>query len=485
MNQDQIIRSIVRIHSYGRAVNFQKPYRIEDKNKSVGTGSFIRAPQQSDQSLYVLTCAHCVDSADNVAVLLPFLSQVEIPATVVSFVPQYDLAVLHVPDTDGTLKDKISYFEIGVSDNLKLGEHVVAVGFPLGQTALKVSDGVYAGFQDALQITAPISPGCSGGCLLNDRNEIIGVNNSGIVSPEANNIGYAVPIECYLNQRDRMFSIPIGIPSPARVLHLPSFGFFFHEATSAQITYATGDAECCKTGVYISKVLVDSPAAVAGIQAGDILCAFDDVVINNTGEVKVPWNYQNIQLEHVLKRAVEPREYTLKVWSQGDCSEKRIQPQNIMTNGNRELYSPYDPIRYVAFMGVCFMEFAPNHLSVPSLIKTYCKLYAIMKAETLQQPHVIIVQIFNGTQAQVTNILHEGDIVKEINGHPVSTLEEVRQHFKTPVMRNGDGTKMLSIKNDSDAVFMMSANDVVVEERKSLQFAPIYASETEIINLYS
>ena len=478
MDQEAIIKSIVRIHSYGRNIDFSKPFKTADRNKSVGTGSFIEPPVATPGSLYVLTCAHCIDGADTVAVLLPLQSQIEIPATVISFVPQYDLAILHIPDVDGHLRGTTSHFQLGRSDNLKLGNRVISVGFPLGQTALKVSDGVYAGFQNSLQITAPISPGCSGGPLLNEANEIIGVNNSGIVALEANNIGYSIPIEFYLNQKTRMFSVPVGPPSPERVLHLPSFGALFHEATRSQILNATAGAQCCQSGVYISKVLDNSPAASV-MKAGDILCSFDSLNIENTGELAVPWNYQKIQLENVFKRSVdEQKKFPLIVWSNGNCNNVEMTPKDIMRNGNRELFPPYDPVAYVAFMGFCFMELHPNHMAIPTLIKAYIKL----KIEELQSPHLIIVHVFNGMQSQSTGILREGDFITEVNGRSVSTLAELRESFKTPIV-NENGGKMLSVANDNGSTFMLSVEDVLEEERRSTAIASIYVQELEIITI--
>ena len=79
MDQQEILRAIVRIHAYGRTTNFVQPFQNAERTKSVGTGSFVEAPPSfsggSTNRLFVLTCAHVVDAADSVSVLIPLLSQ--------------------------------------------------------------------------------------------------------------------------------------------------------------------------------------------------------------------------------------------------------------------------------------------------------------------------------------------------------------------------------------------------------------------------
>ncbi len=71
----------------------------------------------------------------------------------------------------------------------------MAAGYPLGQDRLKYSSGIISGLQGALlQTDAPINPGNSGGPLLNNNNEVIGINSQKIAAGQADNIGYSIPI---------------------------------------------------------------------------------------------------------------------------------------------------------------------------------------------------------------------------------------------------------------------------------------------------
>ena len=214
MDQNKLLRAIARIHAYGRPVDFTKPFLAADRFKGVGTGFFIHPPTPTPTYLYVLTCAHVVDSADTVTIMLPLLGLSEYTASVLGLVPGYDIAVLAVPVSDSALLGQASPLTLGKSDSLKLGQKLTAVGYPLGQTAIKVSDGVYAGFQEKLQHTVSISPGNSGGPLMTEDGLVVGINSSGILSPEASNVGFAVPIEMFSLMSTPIFAQTPGPPSP-------------------------------------------------------------------------------------------------------------------------------------------------------------------------------------------------------------------------------------------------------------------------------
>ena len=91
-----ILKTIVRIHSYGQQVDFARPFRNMPRVSGVGTGTFlnpkslgIALPRDvQDSFLFVLTCAHVVDGSDQVTVVLPLVGSEQIDATVLAFVPR-------------------------------------------------------------------------------------------------------------------------------------------------------------------------------------------------------------------------------------------------------------------------------------------------------------------------------------------------------------------------------------------------------------
>ncbi len=469
MEQQKLLRAVVRIHAYGRPVDMTKPFLSADRSKGVGTGAFIDpVSSASSTSLYVLTCSHCVDTADTITVMLPLLGMSEHPAHVVTIVPKYDLALLAVEDADGVLRAQTSSLALGRSADLKLGQKLTAVGYPLGQTALKASDGVYAGFQERLQHTVSISPGNSGGPLMNERGEVVGVNNSGILSPEASNVGFAVPIECFNLVRDAMFAPSAsGAPSPDRVVHVPVFGVEYapitrsHAKAVGATACLSGDAE---GGVQIITSLAGGAFADAGVETGDILVEFDGMRIDTMGEVSVPWNYQRVRLQDVFSRSTEPRAYPLRVWKAGNqtCATLSAQPRVFEPGAMRVLYPPYDPVPYLVAVGLVIMPLVGNHAQYPAIMRTYlCKTLA-----ELAQPRLIVSHIFNGTIAQIEGPLSPGDELSHINNVEVSTLDGARAALCKPVTTSA-GFTVLSFRTCTGKTLIVNTLDALATEERA------------------
>ena len=120
---------------------------------------------------------------------MPKLGNKTFECDIISVYPKLDLALIRVKD----FKNK-KYLEFGNSEIIKKGDNVIALGYPLGQNKLKITSGIVSGYQDGdIQTDSPINPGNSGGPLVNTNNKVIGINYAGY--DEAQNIGYAIPIE--------------------------------------------------------------------------------------------------------------------------------------------------------------------------------------------------------------------------------------------------------------------------------------------------
>ncbi|MEI7579390.1 MAG: trypsin-like peptidase domain-containing protein [bacterium] len=173
-------------------------------------------------------------------------------------------------------KDKLATVPLGDSDNLKVGQTVIAIGNPLGDLSSTVTVGSISGlnrdvnvgvdyafstrtFSDVIQTDAAINPGNSGGPLLNSRGEVIGINFATISGAE--NLSFALPINRVKSRIAELnkygdFRIPfMGIEYNRRLV------FFNNEST---------------IGDQITKVIAASPAEKAGLRVGDIVIQFND-----------------------------------------------------------------------------------------------------------------------------------------------------------------------------------------------------------------
>lgn len=187
--------------------------------------------------------------------------------------PNNDIAILKIDATD------LSPLDLGDSDNLKVGQFVVAIGTALGEFRHTVTTGVisglgrgitagsvYEGFVEQLdgviQTDAAINPGNSGGPLINSAGQVIGVNVA--VAQGAQNIGFAIPINIVKNALDQF-------DQNGRFIGKPYLGVKYE-----MIPLSTAILNKIPQGAYVAEVMPDSPAEKAGLKVDDIITKLDN-----------------------------------------------------------------------------------------------------------------------------------------------------------------------------------------------------------------
>ncbi|MFN0012671.1 MAG: DegQ family serine endoprotease [Phycisphaerales bacterium] len=234
--------------------------RQTPRSTSFGSGVLVTADG------YVITNNHVVEGARLVTVATE--GSQKYTAKVVGTDPQTDIAVLKIEG------DSFPFAQIGDSDALRVGEWVVAIGnpFDLHQT---VTAGIVSAkgrsqrggsmndvtFQDFIQTDAAINPGNSGGPLLNLRGEIVGINSAILTRTGGSiGIGFAIPSNMAKNVMDQLISSGkvergfLGIQPQD-----------LSDDLSKSFNYTGG------AGVLVSDVTAETPAAEAGVKAGDII----------------------------------------------------------------------------------------------------------------------------------------------------------------------------------------------------------------------
>lgn len=209
-------------------------------------------------------------------ILIEFFSGEKLPAVVVGTDPNTDLALLKV-ESDKPLP----FVSFGDSDNMRVGDWVMAVGNPLGQ-GFSVSAGIVSArnrelsgqYDDFIQTDAAINKGNSGGPLFNMDGAVIGVNTA-ILSPTGGSIGIG-------------FSMASNVVSRV-VAQLEEFGETRRGWLGVRIQDVSDDvAEAIgletAAGALVTDV-PDGPAKDAGILAGDVIVSFDGVDVADSGEL--------------------------------------------------------------------------------------------------------------------------------------------------------------------------------------------------------
>jgi serine protease Do len=225
----------------------------------------------------ILTNNHVVGDADKVTVTLQ--DGREFDAKLVGTDPHTDVAVIRID------ADDLPALPLGDSDNLEVGEWVVAVGNPFGLSHT-ITAGVVsakgrssvgiAEYENFIQTDAAINPGNSGGPLVNLDGEVVGMNTA-IYSRSGGymGIGFAIPINMVKSVSDQLLTT-------GKVTR-GYLGVVIQEMTSELArTFTNGQ----KRGVLVAQVTDDSPAARAGLRRGDVIISLDGRQVDRVGELR-------------------------------------------------------------------------------------------------------------------------------------------------------------------------------------------------------
>jgi len=247
-------------------------FRRTIPQKGTGSGFII------NQEGYVLTNEHVVRKADKIKVTLS--DGREFDGEVIGSDVTSDMAILKIK------ADHLPTVTLGNSDELRVGEIVIAIGNPYGLQQT-VTMGVVSAkgrsiptgieghiYKNFIQTDTAINPGNSGGPLLNIKGEVVGINTA--IIPYAQGIGFAIPI----NMAKRNIDDLINLGKVRRSW----LGVYIQEVTP-EIAEQFDLPEDAK-GVLVGDVVGDSPADEAGIKRGDIITKVNDEEVNSSGELQ-------------------------------------------------------------------------------------------------------------------------------------------------------------------------------------------------------
>lgn len=256
------------------------------ESPTAGSGVIIG---QSDTELLIVTNSHVVDGVNNLQVT--FIDETKASATVKGMKTNKDIAVIAVAlsDISEDTSKNISIIEIGDSNELEVGEPIIAIGNALGEGQSVTVGWVSAlnntitvdttKYEDLIRISAAINPGNSGGALLNTEGQLIGINSAKYSDESVEGIGYAIPISSVsdiindlMNRvvRDKVESSDIG----------------YMGINGMDITSDINKIYGWPVGLAISQIGENSPAQKAGLVKNDIIVSFDGVDIETMNDLR-------------------------------------------------------------------------------------------------------------------------------------------------------------------------------------------------------
>jgi serine protease Do len=247
---------------------------------------------------YIVTNAHVIRGAEKIKIT--FSDGREFPAEKFSTDENRDLAVLTIPAKPAN--EKLPVIDLGRSNDLMIGETVIAIGNPYGYSNTVTSGVISAVGRDiqveegfwlrgVIQTDAPINPGNSGGPLLNINGELIGINTA--IRGEAQNIGFAIPVDTLVDNLSHML-----MPERLRRVRL---GLVMGRMKTV------GEF----TGLVVDSVGKDSPADQQGIAAGDIVLQIDGQKLSGVIDFYVKMinkeTGEPIAIEYVRPKDAQPQ----------------------------------------------------------------------------------------------------------------------------------------------------------------------------------
>ena len=272
----QDVQNYLGYYGFGGSQGYTTQQEVEGSGSGIIVG-------KNDDNLLIATNYHVVSGADTVSVTC--IDGETYAATVNGYDEDKDLAVVSVPlsDISDDTMDQIEVATIGSSDDLKVGEQVVAIGNALGY-----GQSVTSGYVSALnrqvssddidgtfiQTDAAINPGNSGGALLNMKGELIGINSAKIASDEVEGMGFAIPISKAEPILDEMMN------QETRYKVEDEDKAAYIGITCENVTSDVNQMYGIPQGVYVDTVVEGGPAEKAGIKKGDVITKIDGTAID-------------------------------------------------------------------------------------------------------------------------------------------------------------------------------------------------------------
>ena len=305
---NEVMPSVVSITSTIQSSN----YYGFGTQESEGAGSGFIVAKTKD-NLMIATNNHVVSDATSLTV--GFADDTTAKATVVGTDSSADLAVISVKlsDIKDSTASKIKVATLGSSDDLKVGEEVVAIGNALGY-GQSVTTGVVSaknreisltdGTMNLLQTDAAINPGNSGGVLINMDGQVVGINNAKLEDTSVEGMGYAIPITTAKTiLTDLMNASSVSTKDAA-----------FLGVVGRDINESYSSALGIPSGIYVSQVVSGSPAEKAGISAGDVITKFEGNNVSTMSGLKekLALKKANTKVKITFKRANQSGTYKEK-----------------------------------------------------------------------------------------------------------------------------------------------------------------------------
>ena len=385
-------------HYFGPDFKFPEP----EQQQGAGSGVIIHA------SGYILTNNHVVADADENSVEVVLDDSKRMKAKIIGTDPSTDLAVIKVDGSD------LPTAALGNSDELKVGEWVIAIGNPLGLQSTVTAGIVSAigrnigiiqsekgyGIENFIQTDAAINPGNSGGPLVNLSGEVVGINSAiATTNGRYQGYGFSVPINLARNVADDIIKY-------GKVRR----GYIGVTIRDVDGTTAKALGLDKAHGVLVNEVVKGGAAEQAGIKAGDVIFSIDGKEVNKANELQsmVARHHPGDDVKLKMYRDGKPLEKTVTLRSRTDeklTAKNTEEPSNDNDAENQS---------------------QGKSLSLDNLGLTVAPLTSDQKKDNEVENGIAVTNVKQFREAFERG-LRQGDIILEVDKKDISSPKEFRQ----------------------------------------------------------
>ena len=393
---------------------FNQPRQREYKSSALGSGVIIDA-----KNGYIITNNHVVEDVDEITVRL--LDKSEYKASIIGKDPKSDLAVIKIKAKG------LADLQLGDSDNLRVGEWVIAVGSPFsanlshtvtaGIVSAKGRGNIIQGdiYEDFIQTDAAINPGNSGGALLNSSGDLIGINtaiySNGYFDRGNKGVGFAIPSNMVKKVMSDLIAYGEVVRSYIGVQIQP-----INDTAAKALDLKT------RSGALVANVIEDGPADKAGIETGDVIVEFDGMMIKSVDHLRNNVSVSKPNNFYSLGVIRDGRKKSFKVKLEKMPNDDKL-ALNVQTENSNEL-----------------------GIEVSNLNRLNRQEFGINS----QDAGIIVTRVLSDSPSDEAGI-QAGDLITRVGSRRCRTIKEFDALVKNTKRR---GMLMLHIKRDGNAQYV-------------------------------